>query len=205
MSVERIIDLGIADKSPIVLAGLRALFGEHSRFRVLVTASDGERFLEAVRRIPFEVGVIGWEMPYMSGAEFLRRLGEEPRAPRIVVYSGTLDPRAPRQAFELGAAAFVAKQEEPEKLLDAVVAAAEGRMTFPLFDRRSEPRDPLAGLTPRERMLLEALGSGRTNAELARSLGVSVNTVKFHLRNLFDKLGARNRAHAVEIYSRCTH
>lgn len=200
----KVIDIGIADKSPLVVQGLRSLFATEPGFHLLVTASDGERFLDAVNRFPFEIGVIGWEMPFAGGREVLEALREREGAPRIVVYSGTTDPAAPRDAMRLGAAGFVRKSEHPARLIEAVRAAAEGRMVFPLLDVRDVMNDPLARLTPRERELLRALGSGKTNAELARQFGVSVNTVKFHLRNLFDKLGARNRAQAVEIFIRRT-
>ena len=66
-------------------------------------------------------------------------------------------------------------------------------MVFPFLDVSGIHNDPLDTLSPRERELLAELGSGRTNAELARNLGVSVNTVKFHLRNLFDKLQVEPR------------
>lgn len=196
------ISLGIADKSPLVVGGLRHLFAHAGDFELIVTASDGERFLDAVRRFEFEVGVIGWEMPYLGGREVLAALSGFERAPRIVVFTGTRDPKAPLEALRLGAAGFVGKHEPPERLVEAVRAAAEGRMTFPLLRVGEAGDDPLAALTARERELLAALGSGCTNAQLARRLGVSVNTVKFHLRNLFDKIGARNRAHAVEIFLR---
>ncbi len=202
VSASKVIDIGIADKSPLVLGGLRTLFATEPGFHVLVAASDGERFLEAVARFPFEVGVIGWEMPFAGGREVLEALAGREGSPRIVVYSGTRDPAAPAEAMRLGAVGFVRKSEDPARLIEAVRAAAEGRMVFPLLNVREMMSDPLASLTPRERELLRALGSGKTNAELARQLGVSINTVKFHLRNLFDKLGARNRAQAVEIYIR---
>ncbi len=202
MGKPRIIDVGIADKSPIILAGLRDLFTEAGDIAVIFAASDGERFLDAVERFAFEVGVIGWEMPYLGGRGVLERLAQRERAPRIVIYTGSTDPAAPREAMRLGAAGFVGKQEPPERLVEAIRAAAAGRMTFPFMNYGAIAADPLASLTRRERELLCALGSGKTNAELARQFGLSVNTVKFHLRNLFDKIGARNRAQAVEIWSR---
>ena len=194
------IEVGIADKSPLVLTALKALLGQTDRFRLAVAASDGERFLEAVRRIRFEVGIIGWVMPYRDGRDVLEALRGQPDAPRIVVYTGDPDPALPRRAMALGAAAFVSKREATDRLLDAVEAVARGKMVFPFLDVSEIAEDPLDSLSPRERELLSDLGSGRTNAELARNLGVSVNTVKFHLRNLFDKLQVRSRAQAVQLW-----
>ncbi|WP_029007642.1 LuxR C-terminal-related transcriptional regulator [Azospirillum halopraeferens] len=193
------IDIVVADKSPLVLRAMVKLFEDDERFNLLATASDGERFLEAVRRFPFDVGVIGWEMPFLSGRGALERLKGRPGAPRIVVYTGSSDPTASRSAMMLGAAGFCNKSEPPERLLDICAAVAAGRMAFPFVDVSSLSDDPLGRLTARERTLLESLTTGRTNAQLARELGISVHTVKFHLKNLYDKLGVGNRAQAVAL------
>jgi two-component system nitrate/nitrite response regulator NarP len=192
--------VAVADKNPLVRRGLRGLFDDDPHFTLVATPSDGERFLDAVRRYPFDVGAIGWERPFKNGREALEALQDLENAPRIVVYTGADRPGVPAQVMALGGARFVIKQEPPEHLLEVVVAVAAGRTVFPFVDVRRVSADPFAGLSPRERQLLEAPGSGRTNAELARSHGVSVNTIKFHLRNLFEKLGTRNRAHAVRLW-----
>ena len=195
------IEVGIADKSPLVVAALRQLLARTGRFSLVAVASDGEGFLEAVGRVHLDVGVIGWVMPNRDGRGVLEALKDRPESPRMVVYTGDPDPTLPRRALALGAAAFVSKREPPERLLDAVEAVARGQMVFPFLDVRGGlDADPLGGLSPRERELLGALGSGQTNAELARNFGVSVNTVKFHLRNLFDKLRVRSRAQAVQLW-----
>lgn len=194
------IEIGLADKSPLVVAAIKHLLTERDGFSLAVTASDGERFLDAVRRCHFDVGIIGWVMPYLDGRGVLETLKPMAGAPRIIVYTGDADPTLPRRVMLLGAAAFVSKREPPERLLDAIEAVARGQMVFPFVDVHGLGDDPLSGLSARERGLLAELGSGRTNAELARNLGLSVNTVKFHLRNLFDKLQVRSRAHAVQLW-----
>ena len=194
------ITVALADKSPLVLAGLRSLVLQDARFNLVVTACDGERFLDAVRRFSFEVAVIGWEMPFKGGRAVLEALREQASGPRIVVYTGADDPAIPRQVMALGGAAFISKREPPERLLETLLAVAAGRMVFPFLDVRRLDKDPLGALSARERELLEALGTGKTNAQLARTLGVSINTVKFHLRHLFEKLEVRNRAQAVQVW-----
>ncbi len=191
------IAVAVCDKNPLVVGGLKQLFAQDERFNLVVTASDGERLLEAVERVDFDVGVIGWVMPFKDGRDVLEALRDRPDAPRIVVYTGSHEPGVPRQVMALGGAGFVSKSEEPEQLLDAIVRVAGGQMIFPFMDVRRVAQDPFANLTTRERELLKALASGRTNAQLAKDMGVSVNTVKFHLKNLYEKLSVRNRAEAV--------
>jgi DNA-binding NarL/FixJ family response regulator len=194
------VDVAVVDKSPLVQAALASLLGQDQRFRLAFVASDGEGFLQALDRQVCDVAVIGWVLPPSDGRGVLNALKERAEGPRVVVYTGDLDVALPRRTMALGAAAFVSKREPPERLLEAVDAVARGQMVFPFLDVRTLAADPLGTLSPRERELLEALGTGRTNAELAHQLGVSVNTVKFHLRNLFDKIGVRNRAQAVQLW-----
>ena len=80
------------------------------------------------------------------------------------------------------------------------LAVAEGRMVFPFMDMSQPGGDPFASLTSREQELLAALAHGRTNAQIAGDLEISLNTVKFHLKNLYGKLSVRNRAQAVAHY-----
>jgi len=191
------VNVAIADKNPMVLAALKALLTEDKRFNLLLMASDGEQFLNKLGRLPVGLGVIGWELPVMHAREILQALSKRPAAPKIVVYSGTKDPAAPAETWRLGGAGFVSKLSPPERLLEVFASVAAGDMVFPFVDIQKGRADPLAGLTHRERDLLAALESGQSNAQLAREFGVSINTIKFHLRNLFGKLDVRNRTQAI--------
>jgi two-component system nitrate/nitrite response regulator NarP len=73
-------------------------------------------------------------------------------------------------------------------------------MVFPFMNIDAPSNDALDSLTPRERDLLSYLSDGRTNAQIATELGISLNTVKFHLKNLYEKLSVNNRAQAVARY-----
>jgi two-component system nitrate/nitrite response regulator NarL len=196
----RAIDIVIAEKNPLLQSSLVKLFQGDDRFCLVAVTDDGERFMEAVDRLPFDVGIVGWEMPYLDGRGVLQALRGKAEAPRIIVYTGSPNPDVPRQAMTLGAAGFCSKREPPEQLLDTIQAVATGRMVFPFIDVSSLASDPLAGLTPRERELLAALAGGLTNQQMASQLDISLNTVKFHLKNLYDKLGVGNRAQAVAFY-----
>jgi two-component system nitrate/nitrite response regulator NarP len=199
------VDVAICDKSPLILAGLEALIAADKRFNLVLKLNDGEEFLDAARLQRFSIAVIGWQLPTLHAREVLRTLSRQAYAPKIVVYSGTNDPVAPAETLQLGGAGFVSKRAPPERLLDVLAAVAAGDMVFPFVDIRKMRADPLENLTLRERSLLSALGSGHTNSQLAKDFGVSINTIKFHLRNLFEKLEVRNRAQAIALFLEMKH
>lgn len=194
-----VVNIVLAEKNPLLQSSMLKLFSNDGRFNVTAVAGDGEKFLAAVERLACDVGVIGWEMPFVDGRGVLQAL-RGGKGPRIVVYTGSSNPDVPRQAMALGAAGFCSKNEMPEYLLDTVAQVAAGRMVFPFIDVARLVSDPLAELTPRERELLSALGAGLTNHAIAERVGISLNTVKFHLKNLYAKLGVSNRAQAVAFF-----
>jgi two-component system nitrate/nitrite response regulator NarP len=183
-----------------MLQALAETFERDGRFSLVATTRTAEGFLEAVLRVPVPVGVIDWFLPGLGAERLIAILRDTPNAPRIVVYASSSDPGLTRRAMAAGAAGFCSRETGPEQLLETVEAVARGRMVFPFLDVRELKGDPTAELTEREKALLAALARGRTNTELATELGISVNTVKFHLRNLYEKLGFRNRAQAIAFY-----
>jgi len=180
--------VGLADKNPLIQAALRLLLSEDSRFELVHVASDCAAFLRNVAPC--------------DGRYILDHLAGEEHAPRIVVYTGDGNPTVPSQVMTHGGAAFVSKSEQPAVLLDTIAAVAAGRMVFPYIDVRALYDNPLTTLTRRELEVLSDLASGRTNKQIARDLGVSLNTVKFHVRNLFQKLGVNSRSQAIALYLR---
>ncbi|HER26700.1 MAG TPA: response regulator transcription factor [Rhodospirillales bacterium] len=197
------IDIVVADKSPLIQGGLANIIDQDDRFKLIATASDGDRFLEAVRRMQFHIGIIGWNMPYLDGRGVLKNLAEtREQIPKIIIYTGNSSPDVPRQVMQMGGAGFCSKSESPERLVETILAVAEGRMVFPFMDMSNPANDPFDALTAREQELLASLSEGNTNMEIAGSLGISLNTVKFHLKNLYSKLNVKNRSQAVACYLR---
>lgn len=189
----------VADKNPLVLKGLESLFQEDEKFEIAGKAKTGPEFLALTSKLEFDIGVIGWEMPGLDGRAILEALSELETSPRIIIYTGVQNARVIREAMLYGAAGFCAKGETTEKLMTTVKSVAAGQMVFPYFDLKILQSDPWESLTRRELDLLDYLRTGLTNQQIATSLGISVNTVKFHLKNLFHKLEVKNRAQAVAV------
>ena len=121
------------------------------------------------------------------------------KAPYIIVY-GQETTNVIRLAMAAGAASFTSHAVSANELLSISVNVASGKMIFPYIDIRTLNQDPVASLSQRERMILCALAKGLTNRELAKELSISCNTVKFHLSNLYEKLGIRSRAQAIAFF-----
>ncbi len=193
--------IAIADKNTLVRSGLEHLLGQNGRYQILTAVGTGGEFVELSKTTDFEIGIIGWALPDMCGAQVLDGLKALGIERRIVVYTGASKPEIARRAMKSGARGFCCKTEPPEHLIGAINAVAVGRMSFPYVDLNSLDANPLQQLTDRERELLAAIADGWTNIQLASRFGISQNTVKFHLKNLYDKLNVKNRAMAAALYS----
>jgi len=194
------IAISLADGNPLVLSAMSEIFDHDPRFSLVATSATAEGFLGAVMRVPVAVAVIDWNLPALGGQKLIEVLRDQAGAPRIVVYGDDQRGDVARLAMLAGAAGFVGRNTPVEKLLETCLAVAAGQMVFPFLDVRELQSDPILQLTRRERALLEALSKGLTNRELARDFGISDNTVKFHLSNLYEKLGVKSRAQAIAFY-----
>jgi two-component system, NarL family, nitrate/nitrite response regulator NarP len=194
------IELSLADSNPLVLSAMSEIFGRDPRYSLVTTTATAEGFLGAVMRVPVQIGVIDWNLPALGGQKLIEVLRDQPNAPRIVIYGDDSRGDLPRLAMLAGAAGFVGRSNPAEKLLDTCMAVAAGQMVFPFLDVRDLAADPIQQLTRRERALLVSLSKGLTNKDLAREFGISANTIKFHLSNLYEKLGVESRARAIAFY-----
>ena len=192
--------VGIADKSPLMRAALKQLFSEDDRFEIVGTSDSSEAFLKMTDEIHMDVAVVGWVIPPGDARFILDHLQPRADAPRVLVYTGLESETVPVHVMAHGGAAYVSKNEQPEFLLDTTEQVAKGRMVFPYLDVSLINANPLTTLTKRELEILSSLAAGRTNKEIAAEKAVSTNTVKYHIRNLFEKLSVSNRGQAIALY-----
>lgn len=194
------IEVAIADKNPVVRVGLEGLVAKDGRFVSNGVYASGGALLAAMQKAAAEIAIVGWSLPDMPGGEVLKQIKQHKWPTRVIIYTGETSQDVLRKSIKGGAWGFVSKGEEPSVLLDTIVSVARGRLSLPYIDIDLLNYDPLGALTSRERELLAALANGWTNLQIASRTGITRNTVKYHLKNLYDKLSVSNRAMAVALY-----
>jgi DNA-binding NarL/FixJ family response regulator len=197
----------LADDQEIIRTGLRMILNAQPDIEVIGEAADGAEAVTLAERLRPDVCLFDIRMPALDGIEATRRLaGPDVAEPQAVVVITTFDlDDYVHGALKAGARGFLLKDAGPELLVQAVRAAANGdaliapsvtaRLLATFADRRdgTAPAQPVAPLTDREEQVLVLVARGRTNAEIATELFISLSTVKTHLASLMNKLGARNR------------
>ncbi|MEX0347099.1 MAG: LuxR C-terminal-related transcriptional regulator [Rhizobiaceae bacterium] len=192
--------LVIIDKNPLVISALRERIEREQKFELVLTLTTGTAFVEAVGGLEFDVAILGWNLPDMSGGDVLADLQRRKITAKVVVFSGDNDVSLLKQTIRLGAMGFCWQGDDPDILFETISAVSRGRLSFPYIDVTKVEDTPLSRLTNREKELLKALADGWTNGQIAARIGISENTVKYHLKNLYEKLEVSNRAMAVGLY-----
>lgn len=195
----------IADDQEIIRTGLTTILNGHPDIEVVGQASDGSEAVEMARRLRPDVCLFDIRMPILDGVAATRQLaGPDVTDPLAVVVITTFDTdENVHGALKAGARGFLLKDAGPDLLSQAIKAAASGdalidpSVTARLLSVFAKPgpstTQPIDPLTEREEEILILVARGRTNAELADELFISLSTVKFHLASIMGKLGARNR------------
>jgi DNA-binding NarL/FixJ family response regulator len=202
------IRLLIVDDDPMVRAGLTSMLGGTADLLIIGEAADGAAAIDAVAKHRPDVVLMDIAMRTMNGLEATEVLRAAPDAPEVIILTTFGSDEHLLRALRAGAAGFLLKDAAPQQIVDAVrrVAAGEpmlsGKITRQLIDYVSGPgphsagteaRTALTGLTDRERDVAHAIAEGKTNAEIAAELFMSVPTVKTHISRLLTKLGLNNR------------
>jgi DNA-binding NarL/FixJ family response regulator len=185
---------------PVFREGLRTILGSQPDMRLVAQAANAVGALVAFRRCRPDITLLDLRLPGSNGIDLLMTIrGEFPDA-RVVVLTSTGSDGEIQRALRAGAAAYVLKSADKGELMMAVRCVHAGRRFVPpdVAARLAEHIGE-EDLTPRELDVLGLIRDGFRNKQIADQLSIAEGTVNFHIKNLVDKLGANDRAHALTI------
>jgi DNA-binding NarL/FixJ family response regulator len=192
----------IVDDHVALRRGMEMLLRRHGH-HVVGTANDAESAESVILRRRPDVALIDLGLPRESGAELTRRLLKGDPEVRIVLYTGASDESQLLDGLDAGAAGFALKTGDPDELEAAIRTVADGGEWIDprLKDllARSNGNGRVHVLSPREREILGLLSTGLSGEDAAKQLFLSSETVRTHVRNAMNKLGATTRVHAVAL------
>ena len=202
----------LVDDDPLVRAGLSLMLGGSAELEIVGEAGDGIEALEVVGRTHPDVVLMDIRMPRMDGLTATQRLSEQPDPPKVIVLTTFDADEHVVRALAHGATGFLLKDTSPPMIVDAIEKVAAGQpilspsVTAQLIrtvtqsasadanaERARVAAVRLSSLSERERDVAVAVGQGKSNAEIARELFMSVPTVKGHVSHIFVKMQLANR------------
>jgi DNA-binding NarL/FixJ family response regulator len=188
----------IADDHKLMIAAVGAALANAADIEIVGEASSGSEVLPLVGRTAPDVVLLDLRMPDMDGLRCLELLAERHPAVKSIVLSGNDDSAAVDASLARGAVAFIHKTIDPGDLAAVIRQAIAGNVFFAVSDRTpAEAAHSDLDLTPRETEILLALVDGHSNKEIAGQFWLSEQTIKYHLTNIYRKLGVSSRTEAV--------
>jgi len=197
----------VADDHPVVRIGVKAILSSAPAFQVVGEAVDGKAALELIHQLKPDLLLLDLRMPNLPGLETLRELTQHPDLHvRTVLLTGEIDRRGILEALQLGARGVLLKESVASDLVHCLEAVVQGEhwlngkrvlnLVEVLRDLMAEEVEPPKNnyrLTAREISVIGYIVEGCTNKDVARECGIAEETVKRHLKNIFDKTGVSNR------------
>jgi two-component system, NarL family, nitrate/nitrite response regulator NarL len=196
----------IADDHPVVRVGLRNMLVVDPQIMVVGEARDGVEALQLAKDLQPDILLLDLAMPNVAGMDALREMTAGGLKTRTIVLTGLIDKRQVLEALQLGARGVVLKDAIVEHLTACIHAVMQGQYWLDghpvhnlvqvlrdLAVQTAPPPRKTFGLTARELEVVNLITEGCTNKDIAKTFGISEETVKRHLTNIFNKLGVGNR------------
>lgn len=187
----------VADDHDVVREGVRMLIERQPGWEVCATAATGGEAIEKAKHFKPDVAILDMTMPELNGLEAARRIRRAAPHTEVLIFTARETEELIRDVFEAGAKSYILKSEATEHLVSAIRALAEHKPFFTtrvskaLFDRFSAAsrHDDGSRITTREQEVIRFLAEGKTNKEIADTLGLSLRTIEAHRANIMNKPG----------------
>jgi DNA-binding NarL/FixJ family response regulator len=200
----------LADDHPVVRIGIRSLIEDSGDLKVVGEAVTGREALNFMKTLFPDVLILDMNLPDMDGIDVIQEMRVENINMPVLALSAHDDEEYVNALIDGGLAGYVVKEEAPEMLVSAVRAVANGEkgwisrrimdsMTIRKYEKDNFSR---LGLTKREYEVLKIIAHGKTNQEIALTLGISEKTVERHIQGVYSKLGVVSRVEAAVTYVR---
>jgi two-component system, NarL family, response regulator len=193
----------IADDHPVVREGVAAIISNQDGFEVVGKATDGEQAVALWQKHLPDLGLFDLRMPKMDAVVAINAIRSSHAEAKIVILTTYDGDENIFRALRAGAKGYMLKDATMEEIIECVRAVHAGRAFIP--PRIAETlalRIHQQALSVRETELLALVVQGMANKEIARHTNISLATVKFHLNNIFSKLGVRTRSEAAAVARR---
>lgn len=192
--------VAIVDDHSVVRIGMKYVIMTDSEFKFVGEADDGAEAVSLVEKVHPDILLLDVRMPGTGGIAALKSVREKFPDQKVVMLTMSDSEEDVYQAITLGARGYVIKDNSPVNIIGALKKVMAGDLAVSDAVRSAyEARKSERGLTGREKEILVLVSKGCSNAEIGDILHLSPNTVKNHLKNLFEALGAADRAEAVAI------
>jgi two-component system, NarL family, response regulator DevR len=200
----------IVDDHPIVRNGLRIIEEINPQIEVVGEASNGADTLKKAAALRPDVILLDYRLPDLSGHEVCRQVKQEQPGAKVLFLSSYAAECTALAALEAGASGYLLKENEAQKIVDAITTVVRGgTVVDPMIAqalirhdpaRAATPARKLAELSPQEMKVLREIATGKTDKEVADTLGLQTKTVRNYLDHIFAKLGVHTRTHAAALY-----
>jgi DNA-binding NarL/FixJ family response regulator len=198
----------LLDDHTVLRQAVRVMLESEPDMEVVGDGADAREGIDGVARTRPDVAIVDLKMPGVTGLSAIPEILRASAKTSVLVFTMYNNPAYVYEAMHAGASGYVLKTSTKEELLRAIRAIRQGagflqaEVTKPLLRRLAQDAKldaERSNLTLREIQILELLSEGKSNKEIAALLSISDETVKTHLKRLYDKLGASDRAQAVAI------
>ena len=191
----------LADDHPLILWAFRHELESSGAFEVVAEVETGSQVVPRARQTEPDVVLLDLGLPELGGLECLERLREAHPDVRVVICSASSEPADIAAARDLGAEGYVVKSVGADELPAAVLRAlsSEGFVAVGAEEAGGADDELVASLSERELSMLRTLARGLSNKAIGNELWITEQTVKFHLTNIYRKLGVENRTQATRV------